>query len=174
MGRIPWPLSNDDDVRYFVTSLSLLLSSCFGLSLLLDFAEENTRPSIPPSRFNSPGLQDLLRLCWHKDPFVRPPFSKIVKDVKQLRKSFCGPSSNPEDIPSPRIPEWNEADDDYAYTSRPSPDMHPIPLSSDSPCEFLSSLGSMQSLKAPPYQLGTWVPFRFSADHHLLQLPPIL
>ncbi|KAJ7838687.1 hypothetical protein B0H13DRAFT_2239665 [Mycena leptocephala] len=114
MGRIPWPLSNDDDVRHFVT-------------------KENTRPSIPPSRFNSPGLQELLCVCWHKDPFVRSPFSKIVKDVKQLRKSFCGPSSNPEDIPSPRIPDWQEADDDYAYTSRPSPDMHPIPLPSDSP-----------------------------------------
>ncbi|KAJ6500147.1 hypothetical protein C8R47DRAFT_284025 [Mycena vitilis] len=114
MGRVPWPLSNDDDVRHFVT-------------------KENSRPSVPPSRFNTPGLQEILRVCWHKDPFVRPPFSKIVKDVKQLRKSFCGPSSNPEDIPSPRIPEWQEVDDDYAYTSRPSPDMHPIPLPSDSP-----------------------------------------
>ncbi|KAF7376375.1 Protein kinase domain-containing protein [Mycena sanguinolenta] len=114
MGRIPWPLSNDDDVRYFVT-------------------KENTRPSIPPSRYNTPSLQELLRICWHKDPFVRPAFSKIVKDVKQLRKGFCGPSSHPEDIPSPRIPEWQEADDEYAYTSRPSPDMHPIPLPRDSP-----------------------------------------
>ncbi|KAJ7747345.1 hypothetical protein B0H16DRAFT_1675699 [Mycena metata] len=114
MGRIPWPVSNDDDVRYFVT-------------------KENTRPTIPPSRFNTPALQEILRVCWHKDPFVRPPFSKIVKDVKQLRKSFCGPSSNPEDIPSPRIPDWQEFDDDYTYTSRPSPDMHPIPLPGDSP-----------------------------------------
>ncbi|KAJ7268729.1 hypothetical protein B0H12DRAFT_64026 [Mycena haematopus] len=114
MGRIPWPLSNDDDVRYFVT-------------------KENTRPSIPSSRFNTSSLQELLRVCWHKDPFVRPAFSKIVKDVKQLRKGLCGPSSHPEDIPSPRIPDWQEANDEYAYTSRPSPDMHPIPLPRDSP-----------------------------------------
>ncbi|KAJ6587171.1 hypothetical protein DFH09DRAFT_1308232 [Mycena vulgaris] len=120
MGRIPWPLSNDDDVRHFVT-------------------KENTRPSIPPSRFNTPGLQEILRICWHKDPFVRPGFSKIVRDVKQLRKSFCGPSSNPEDIPSPRIPDWQDADDDYTYTSRPSPDMHPIPLPGDSPPRNLGS-----------------------------------
>ncbi|KAJ7496034.1 hypothetical protein B0H11DRAFT_2001603 [Mycena galericulata] len=87
----------------------------------LTYSEENTRPSIPPSRFNTPALQEILRICWHKDPFVRPSFSKIVKDVKQLRKSFCGPSSNPEDIPSPRIPEWQEADDDYMYTAT-----HPV------------------------------------------------
>ncbi|KAJ7091133.1 hypothetical protein C8R44DRAFT_412775 [Mycena epipterygia] len=120
MGRIPWPLSNDDDVRHFVT-------------------KENTRPCIPPSRFNTPALQEILRICWHKDPFVRPSFSKIVKDVKLLRKSFCGPSSNPEDIPSPRIPDWPEAEDDYTYTSRPSPDMHPIPLPGDSPPRNLGS-----------------------------------
>ncbi|KAJ7163568.1 hypothetical protein C8R43DRAFT_285859 [Mycena crocata] len=120
MGRIPWPLSNDDDVRYFVT-------------------KENTRPSIPPSRFNTPALQEILRVCWHKDPFIRPAFSQIVKDVKQLRKSFCGPSSNPEDIPSPRIPDWQDGDDDYLYTSRPSPDMHPIPLPGDSPPRNLGS-----------------------------------
>ncbi|KAJ7647115.1 hypothetical protein FB45DRAFT_1099808 [Roridomyces roridus] len=106
MGRIPWPLSTDEDVRYFVT-------------------KENTRPSIPVSRFNTPALQELLHLCWHKDPAVRPVFTKIVQDAKQLRKSFCGPSSNPQDIPSPRIPDYREDED---YSSRPSPDMHPIPL----------------------------------------------
>ncbi|KAK7005721.1 kinase domain-containing protein [Favolaschia claudopus] len=113
MGRLPWPSSSDDDVRYFIL-------------------KENTRPTIPPSRFSTPGLQELLRVCWHKDPFVRPSFSHIVKDVKQLRKSFCGPASNAEDIPSPRIPDWQEPDDDFAYTSRHSPDMHPIPLPRDS------------------------------------------
>ncbi|KAJ7188007.1 hypothetical protein C8R46DRAFT_1205222 [Mycena filopes] len=131
MGRIPWPLSNDDDVRHFVT-------------------KENTRPSIPPSRFNTPALQEILRVCWHKDPFVRPPFSKIVKDAKQLRKSFCGPSSNPEDIPSPRIPDWQEVDDDYMYTSRPSPDMHPIPLPGDSPPRNLVGSVPFFSGSSPP------------------------
>jgi hypothetical protein len=104
-------------------------------------AEENTRPSIPLSRFNTPALQELLRICWHKDPFVRPPFSKVVKDLKHMRKSFCGPSSNPEDIPSPRIPDWQEAQDDHTYTSRPSPDMHPIPLPGGSPRELILLAG---------------------------------
>ncbi|KAJ7079089.1 hypothetical protein B0H15DRAFT_520827 [Mycena belliarum] len=114
MGRIPWPLSNDSDVRHFVT-------------------EQNDRPNIPPCRFYTPALQEMLSVCWHKDPFVRPAFSKIVKDIKQLKKSFCGPASIPEDIPSPRTPDWQDANDndDYTYTSRPSPDMHPIPLPSD-------------------------------------------
>ncbi|KAJ6625893.1 hypothetical protein B0H10DRAFT_1942375 [Mycena sp. CBHHK59/15] len=135
MGRIPWPLSNDDDVRHFVTTT---------------LSEENTRPCVPPSRFNTPGLQELLRICWHKDPFVRPAFSKIVQDVKQLRKNFCGPSSNPEDIPSPRIPDWQEADDDYMYTSKPSPDMHPIPLPGDSPPRNLGSFSFFGSSPLSP------------------------
>ncbi|KAJ7772628.1 hypothetical protein DFH07DRAFT_167310 [Mycena maculata] len=130
MGKVPWPLSNDDDVRYFVI-------------------KENTRPTITPSRYYTSGLQEVLRVCWHKDPLVRPPFSKIAKDLKQLRKSFCGPASIPEDIPSPRIPDWQDTDDDYPYASRPSPDMHPIPLPGDSPPHNLGSFSFFGGSSSP-------------------------
>ena len=30
-------------------------------------------------------LTELLKLCWHRDPFRRPAFSKIVRDVRALR-----------------------------------------------------------------------------------------
>ncbi|KAJ7072080.1 hypothetical protein C8F01DRAFT_1361505 [Mycena amicta] len=124
MGKIPWPVSNDDDVRHFVT-------------------KEQSRPLVPPSRYNTPALQDLLRACWDQDPFVRPAFSKIVKDVRQLRKNFCG-STPSQDIPSPRIPQ--EIDEDM-YMSRPSPDMHPIPLPSDS--SPYRSMGSLSLFGGP-------------------------
>ncbi|KAF8890966.1 hypothetical protein BD779DRAFT_1515523 [Infundibulicybe gibba] len=103
MGRMPWPLMDDDAVRYFVT-------------------KENSRPEIPHNRFNTPALQELLRICWDRDPFVRPPFSKIVRDMKQIRKNT---GHNPEDITSPRVPDIPELDEPVV---RPSPDMRPINL----------------------------------------------
>jgi hypothetical protein len=90
-------------------------------------AEDNTRPKIPSTRFNTPGVQELLRLCWDKDPAVRPPFSKIVKETKQLRRAAELPFDGFDSPPvSPRGPDWREVEN--AGTSRPSPDMHPIPL----------------------------------------------
>ncbi|KAF7306038.1 Protein kinase domain-containing protein [Mycena chlorophos] len=121
MGKLPWPVSSDDDVRHFVL-------------------KEHTRPIVPPSRCYTPALQELLQACWSQDPFTRPPFSKVVREMKQLRKSFCG-STPSQDIPSPRI--MQEANEDELYMSRPSPDMHPIPLPNDAP--------SYRSLAAFPF-----------------------
>ncbi|KAJ6608484.1 hypothetical protein B0H10DRAFT_1815704, partial [Mycena sp. CBHHK59/15] len=105
MGRLPWPLMSDEAVRNFVLN-------------------DNTRPKIPPTRFDSPALQELLRVCWDRNPAIRPPFSKIVKDAKALRKAAELPFGGFDDLPSPRTPDWREADNQ----ARPSPDMHPIPL----------------------------------------------
>ncbi|KAJ7896809.1 hypothetical protein B0H13DRAFT_1884934 [Mycena leptocephala] len=77
----------------------------------------------PVDRFNTPGVQELLRVCWDKDPAVRPPFSKIDKETKQLRRAAELPFDG---FDSPRGPDWREVEN--AGTSRPSPDMHPIPL----------------------------------------------
>ena len=68
----------------------------------------------------SQALQDLLRLCWHRNPFVRPSFSKIVWDMKQLR-AIAGATPFADDTVSPPIltPE---------RPPRPSPDMRPTPL----------------------------------------------
>ncbi|KAJ6589026.1 hypothetical protein B0H19DRAFT_1058099 [Mycena capillaripes] len=113
MGRMPWPLMSDEAVRDFVL-------------------KDNTRPKIPSTRFNTPALQELLRICWHKDPAIRPPFSKIVKATKQMRKAAELPFDGFEDLTSPPVspyrPDWPELD-----ASRPSPDMHPVPLPNTPP-----------------------------------------
>ncbi|KAF9255884.1 hypothetical protein L218DRAFT_911907 [Marasmius fiardii PR-910] len=102
MGRMPWPLMDDDAVRHFVL-------------------KDDTRPAIPQTRFSMPALQDIIRSCWATDPFKRPSFSQVARDLKQLRKN--GASSAQEDVVSPRMPEPT----DHGY-SRPSPDMKPISL----------------------------------------------
>ncbi|KAJ6521208.1 hypothetical protein DFH09DRAFT_223755 [Mycena vulgaris] len=121
MGRLPWPLMSDEAVRNFVL-------------------KDNTRPKIPPTRFNSPALQELLRVCWDEDPAVRPPFSKIVKEAKQLRKAAEVPFEGFDDLASPPIsprgPDWREVEN--AGAARPSPDMHPIPLPKTPPMDVPS------------------------------------
>ncbi|KAJ7276508.1 hypothetical protein B0H12DRAFT_1227628 [Mycena haematopus] len=108
MGRLPWPLMSDEAVRDFVL-------------------KDNTRPTIPPSRFNTPALQALLRVCWDKEPTIRPPFSNIVKEAKQLRKAAELPFEGFSDLASPPVsprgPNWPDVEN-----ARPSPDMHPVPL----------------------------------------------
>ncbi|GLB45720.1 putative protein tyrosine kinase [Lyophyllum shimeji] len=122
MGRLPWALMDDGAVRHFVL-------------------QKNERPAIPNTRFNTPLLQDLLRVCWHKDPTVRPSFAKIVVDVKAVRKAFLREGGNGDEIEvaSPitierdRMWDWN-----WDQTrSRESPDMRPLPLpSSNTPPKF--------------------------------------
>ncbi|KAK0432782.1 hypothetical protein EV421DRAFT_1457902 [Armillaria borealis] len=120
MGRMPWPFMDDDAVRHFVL-------------------REDSRPVIPPTRFSTPALQELLRACWQKDPFMRPNFSAVVQELKQLRKS----SGLPEEIVSPKFPEWQENEGFEFRVSRPSPDMHPIPLFPGTPPRDLA-LGPLQ------------------------------
>ena len=78
-------------------------------------------------------------MCWHSNPFVRPPFSKVVRDVKLLRRG-SGVGSGGEETPSPLIPALPELE---GYAGRPSPDMHPIALPGGTPreCVFLLFLG---------------------------------
>ncbi|KDR78069.1 hypothetical protein GALMADRAFT_245050, partial [Galerina marginata CBS 339.88] len=104
MGRMPWPFMDDNAVRHFVL-------------------KENTRPPIPKfSRFNTPGLQDILRACWQAKPEQRPTFTKIARDLKLLRKGF-----GHDAVESPRLPSM---DDIPEHTTSPSPDMRPIDLPS--------------------------------------------
>ncbi|KAK0451188.1 uncharacterized protein EV420DRAFT_1561339 [Desarmillaria tabescens] len=119
MGRMPWPFMDDDAVRHFVL-------------------REDSRPVIPTTRFSTSALQELLRACWQKDPFLRPNFSAVVQELKQLRKS----SGLPEEIISPKFPEWQESEFEFRV-SRPSPDMHPIPLFPGTPPRELA-LGPLQ------------------------------
>lgn len=108
---------DDDAVRHFVL-------------------KDNSRPAIPNNRFNTPALQELLRICWHRDPAVRPSFETIVKDVRTMRKSL----GQVEEAYSPTIQEVPELWEDYY--SRPSPDMRPspLPIPFGSPRETLAEL----------------------------------
>ncbi|KAF8805001.1 hypothetical protein BYT27DRAFT_7193708 [Phlegmacium glaucopus] len=101
MGRMPWPLADDDSVRHLVL-------------------KDDKRPLLPDnSRFNTDGLQDILRACWNTNPAQRPTFAKLVKDFKQLRMN-----SGHEIVDSPRIPVIDE----LVEISSPSPDMRPTLL----------------------------------------------
>ncbi|KAJ7781563.1 hypothetical protein B0H16DRAFT_1819089 [Mycena metata] len=121
MGRLPWPLMSDEAVRNFVL-------------------KDKTRPKIPSTRFTTPALQELLRVCWDEDPSIRPSFSKIVKEAKQLRKAAEVPFEGFDDLASPPIsprgPDWREVEN--ASASRPSPDMRPVPLPKTPPMDVPS------------------------------------
>ncbi|KAG7443780.1 uncharacterized protein BT62DRAFT_995815 [Guyanagaster necrorhizus] len=105
MGRLPWPFMDDDTVRHFVL-------------------REDSRPVIPSTRFSTSALQKLIRACWQKDPFMRPNFSTVVQELKQMRKS----SGLPEEVVLPKFPERQDNESFEFRVSRPSPDMHPVPL----------------------------------------------
>lgn len=106
MGRMPWPLMDDAAVRHLVLDL-------------------DKRPDYPASPFLTGALTEVLELCWHKDPSKRPPFSKLVVELKRQREVLSGPSV---EVTSPKPVEWKDLEEDSH--SRPSPDMRPIPLPS--------------------------------------------
>ncbi|KAG6883382.1 hypothetical protein C0992_008854 [Termitomyces sp. T32_za158] len=156
MGKLPWPLADDDAVRHFVL-------------------RENTRPAVPFSRFNTPLLQDLLRVCWYHDPAVRPSFSAIVRDVRALRQAFLKDTTkalggeSPVPLSSPiameRSRHSREWDSDQLRT-RPSPDMRPLPLPhSTPPAPDNVFMGHMTS---PDSSYGTFV----TADESSLPASP--
>ncbi|KIJ98600.1 hypothetical protein K443DRAFT_9035 [Laccaria amethystina LaAM-08-1] len=85
MGQMPWPLHNDEDIH----------------CLVLVKASQPTLHH-QDSRFTNPSVQELLRICWHRDPTIHSPFSKIVQDIKQLRRNAGHEGLPPlEDSPSP-------------------------------------------------------------------------
>ncbi|KAG6864758.1 hypothetical protein C0991_007317 [Blastosporella zonata] len=116
MGKMPWPLADDDAVRHFVL-------------------RENKRPALPHTRFNTVLLWTLLHACWNQDPESRPSFEEVVKDVTVMRNAFLEEAVNttgeepPIPLSSPIRIERSRQDWDWDHSrSRPSPDMHPIPL----------------------------------------------
>lgn len=96
-GDLPWPHMDDDSVRYF--------------SL-----KENLRPEIPAAYPWSKALALVISACWHRSPTSRPPFSRIVSELKNIGLKYncqlLSPLRLPESDPLPKK----------------SPDMHPIPI----------------------------------------------
>ncbi|KAF5329372.1 hypothetical protein D9619_009450 [Psilocybe cf. subviscida] len=101
MGRLPWKNHDDTAVRHFVL-------------------HDNTRPPVPRSRFNIPGLQKLLQNCWDTDPDRRPDFKTIARSMKQIRRGV-GESPDASPYLSPK-------ELDHAPPASPSPDMRPKDL----------------------------------------------
>ena len=77
------------------------------------------RPEPPLQRVWSQQLSEILHLCWHRDPIMRPPFFKIDQDVQKLRALY---GADLKESPAPRHSELEQ------MKTRKSPDMHPIPL----------------------------------------------
>ncbi|PFH48794.1 hypothetical protein AMATHDRAFT_64627 [Amanita thiersii Skay4041] len=103
MGRMPWLLHDDNDVRRFV----------------LDWDQ---RPSIPDNApFNSAALRELIQSCWARDPSQRPAFTNIVQELKFIRRNA---GQNPDEVHTPSKPEAPQDE----RSSRPSPDMRPVAL----------------------------------------------
>ena len=77
------------------------------------------RPEVPLLRMWSQQLSEILRLCWNRDPHVRPSFQEVNRQMQQLRVRFGA------DVTESLGPCHFEAE---KMVKRKSPDMHPIPL----------------------------------------------
>lgn len=64
-------------------------------------AEEDRRPPLPLTRASTPGVAELLRVCWHRDPCARPAFARVARDVGRLRASAGAPSREEALSPPP-------------------------------------------------------------------------
>ncbi|KAG5637074.1 hypothetical protein H0H81_005844 [Sphagnurus paluster] len=140
-GKMPWPFQDDDAVRHFVL-------------------RENTRPALPQTRFNTPALQELLRMCWHQCPDVRPSFNRIVDDVKEIRKDFLRNGGNdemalmsPVGIERELERQWGW-DWDWDRAAKASPDMRPLSLQTGDDTDMValspnSTATDMSFLTAP-------------------------
>ncbi|TRM55658.1 hypothetical protein BD626DRAFT_416005 [Schizophyllum amplum] len=114
-GRLPWGQLDDEAVRWAILSVSF---DCV----------------IPPSA--GPALLALLQTCWEQNSSRRPMFSRVVRDVKRLRKQagnlseiyvcqhrrlLCNTASNstPIPLPPPFLPSLLDfrAFPDVPYTS---------------------------------------------------------
>lgn len=107
MGRMPWPHIDDETVRFAVS--------------------QGSRPEIPKSKYATPALVSLITRCWHRDPFRRPSFSDIVKELKVIRKSFKI-SANAVNFDNGLSPPSRVASMENEQRHRRSPDIKPQPL----------------------------------------------
>ncbi|KAF8999841.1 hypothetical protein BDQ17DRAFT_1360497 [Cyathus striatus] len=67
-GQLPWPLSDDDAVRYLVL-------------------KEKSRPRIPAACTLSP-MQELIRKCWDSKPERRPSFAAIALEQRWMLQAM--------------------------------------------------------------------------------------
>ena len=77
------------------------------------------RPEPPLQRMWSMQLQEIIHLCWHREPNMRPSFTTIDEQVQLLRAKY---GADLRESPAPRHSDLEQ------MNKRKSPDMHPIAL----------------------------------------------
>ncbi|KAJ3975139.1 hypothetical protein EV361DRAFT_792931 [Lentinula raphanica] len=127
LGRMPWPLYDDHQVLNHI------------------MGEPNRRPDIPPTCFTTPGLVNLIDVCWATDPFIRPSFSTVVAELNGSRSASDTPDAKHEislhsDLKTLRSLEQPEHLQNTRYL--PSPDIGVLPFSPTTPASSSSPLNS--------------------------------
>ena len=108
------------------------------------------RPELPLLRVWSQQLSEILRMCWDRDPSMRPAFSEVDRQVQQLRARY---GADLKESPAPRRSELER------MKTKKSPDMHPIPLPL-LPRESMPSFSSTRANSAiPPSAADTTASF---------------
>lgn len=129
-GNTPWAYTDDLIIRRLVLGDITFLHTGLLWSLMSFRLDENERPAFPTgSAYAVPALKDLITVCWDQEPTKRPPFSKVVIDMRSIRKSveMTLEDNSTHSTPLPtNLPEL-----DTQNLSR-SPDLRPLsPLQSD-------------------------------------------
>ena len=57
---------------------------------------KDARPSIPNTPFTTPHLLELLRVSWHRDPAIRPPFPQIVRETHFMYEQSSNGQTQPQ------------------------------------------------------------------------------
>jgi abelson tyrosine-protein kinase 1 len=121
MGRLPWPLMSDENVRHFVLSMTSL---CLYHSMLITIFQMTMQdhPYLVRSLIPQACMASL------------PTFERIVHDVRSMRKSFPEDSSVIQLFngaePTPRTPVMSSLE--WEVPGKASPDMRPRPISNPS------------------------------------------
>lgn len=126
-GNIPWTYADDLVISRLVLGNVPFFHPILMCSLISVELDESERPAFPTgSVYLTPALQSLIIACWDQDPARRPPFSKIVVDMKSIRSSV---GVTLEDNSTPRLVNLPELD---THNLSRSPDLRPLsPLHSD-------------------------------------------
>jgi len=89
-GSLPWPLLDDDAIRYLVLSEFFFHQAAQPSPILgyLPPTEENRRPDIQNNYPWRSDLAEVIGLCWKMQPASRPEFPKIVDALDVIGRKY--------------------------------------------------------------------------------------
>ncbi|TFK45230.1 hypothetical protein OE88DRAFT_1640190 [Heliocybe sulcata] len=100
-GRLPWAMADDDSVRHYVL-------------------DRNMRPEIPKSKFATPDLDKIIRICWDGDPMARPSFTRVADNLRHIRVK-AGSKDVDAAVVAWKLPSLEE---DHSAEASPDPRPH--------------------------------------------------